>query len=115
MKTYHEALRMASAVSEERNHILDGLPPRRQVDGQPAPKQPRLDEVHMVQMTTEDELFAVVESRLDAAGKQAFKEAKIKSLVAWCENDAFMETGQPDRSTSWDDSAHEVSAAVQRQ
>ena len=91
MKTYHEALRMASAVSEERNHILDGLPPRRQVDGQPAPKQPRLDEVHMVQMTTEDELFAVVESRLDAAGKQAFKEAKIKSSVAWCENDAFME------------------------
>jgi len=92
LKTYHEALRMASAVSEERNRILDGLPPRRQDrqdDGQPAPKQPRLEEVHMVQMTTEDELFAVVESRLDAAGKQAFKEAKIKSLVPWCENDAW--------------------------
>ena len=57
--------------------------------GQPAPKQPRLEEVHMVEMTADDELYAVVESKLDAAAKQQFKEAKRKASLPWCENDAW--------------------------
>lgn len=43
-RMYQEALRLASSVSDERNRRLDGLPPRRQGDGQPAPKQPRLEQ-----------------------------------------------------------------------
>ena len=88
-RMYAAAPRVASQVSEERNQILDRLPPRRQGDGQPAPKQPRLEEVHMVEMTADDELYAVVESKLDAAAKQQFKEAKRKASLPWCENDAW--------------------------
>ena len=88
-RMYAAALKVASQISEERNRVLDGLPPRRQVDGQPAPKQPRVEELHRVEMSVDDELYAVVESKLDAAAKQQFKEAKRKALLPRCENDAW--------------------------
>ena len=96
IQMYHQAIQMASAISEERNRVLDGLPARRQGDGQPPTKQPRTEEIHMVQMTAEDELHVVVESRLDAEGKLAFKEAKKKALIPWCENDAWRPVNRTD-------------------
>lgn len=40
-------------------------------------------------MTADDELYAVVESKLDAEAKKQFKEAKRKALLPWCKNDAW--------------------------
>ena len=85
---YEEAMRYASKLSEQHNRKLDGLPPR-QEDGQAAPKQARIDEIHYVEVTPEDVMMAVTESRLSPEEKKNFVEAKRKSLVPWCENDAW--------------------------
>ena len=57
------------------------LVPPRADDGQPKPKQPRSDKIHMVEVTEEDIVMAVVESRLSADEKRAFTEAKRKALA----------------------------------
>ena len=83
-----EAVRYASRVSEDRNRRLDGLPPRMS-DGQSEPKQAKMDEIHYVEVESEEVMMAVVESRLSPEEKKNFVEAKRKSLVPWCENDAW--------------------------
>ena len=88
-RSYEAALRVASAVSDERNRRLDGLPPRRQEDGQPEQKAAKIDQINMVTMLEEEINMAVVESKLNPDEKKRFVEAKRKSLVPWCENDAW--------------------------
>ena len=108
---YEQAVRAASFLSHENNRRLDGLPPTgkqlpasaaaqasrpavtlvppRADDGQPKPKQARVEEVRMVEVPEDDVMMAVVESRLSADEKRAFTEAKRKALVPWHENDAW--------------------------
>lgn len=81
-------MRTASRVSDEHNRRLDGLP-RRQADGQSQPKQGKTEEVHLAEITEEEILQAVVESRLGRDEKKAFAEAKRKALVPGAENDAW--------------------------
>ena len=85
---YEEAVRFAAQLSERHNRKLDGLPPRME-DGQSAPKQARVDEIHYVELDSEEVMMAVTESRLSPEEKKKFVEAKRKSLVPWCENDAW--------------------------
>ena len=94
-RLYEEAVRWAAQVSEDHNRTLDGLPrrstttPGRLNDGQAAPKQARTEEIHYVAMSEEEVMMAVTESRLSPEEKKKFVEAKRKSLVPWCENDAW--------------------------
>ena len=87
-RVYQAALRMAMDDADNQNRRLDGLPPRQQ-DGQPLNKQAKTEEIHFVDVPEEEILQAVVESRLTAEEKKEFLEAKRKSLVPWCENDAW--------------------------
>ena len=77
-------MRTTSRVSDEHNRRLDGLP-RRQADGQSQPKQGKTEEVHLAEITEEEILQAVVESRLGRDEKKAFAEAKRKALVPGAE------------------------------
>ena len=108
---YEQAVRAASFLSHENNRRLDGLPPSgrqlpanaaaqasrpaanlvppRADDGQPKTKQPRTEEVRMVEVPEDEVMMAVVESRLSADEKRASTEAKRKALVPWHENDAW--------------------------
>ena len=94
-RLYEEAVRWAAQVSEDHNRTLDGLPrrsttnPGRLNDGQAAPKQARTEEIHYVAMSEEEVMMAVTESRLSSEEQKKFVEAKRKSLVPWCENDAW--------------------------
>ena len=57
-----------------------------------------MDEIHYVEVESEEVMMAVVESRLSPEEKKNFVEAKRKSLVPWCENDAWRpvkRTGAP--------------------
>jgi len=83
-----QAIRTASRISEDRNRRLDGIP-RRQEDGQAKPKQPKTEELHLTEITEEEILHTVVESRLGTEEKKAFTEAKRKALAPWSENDAW--------------------------
>ena len=83
-----QAIRTASRISEDRNRRLDGIP-RRQEDGQAKPKQPKTEELHLTEITEEEILHTVVESRLGTEEKKAFTEAKRKALTPWSENDAW--------------------------
>ena len=67
-----------------RNRRLDGLPPR-MVVGQSAPKQAKMDEIHYVELDSEEVMMAVAETE----EKKNFVEAKRISLVRWCDNDAW--------------------------
>eukprot|EP00435_Cladocopium_sp_Y103_P017933 s4786_g4.t1 len=101
---YEQAVQAASYFSAEQARRLDGLPPSgrpapmqqamqnappRGEDGQSRPKQPRIEEIHMVEVTEEEINMAVVESKLSAEEKRAFTEAKRAALVPWHENDAW--------------------------
>ena len=86
---FDQAIRTASRISDDQNRRLDGIP-RRQADGQANPKQPKTtEEVHLTEVTEEEILHAVVESRLSSEEKKAFTEAKRKALTPWSENDAW--------------------------
>eukprot|EP00434_Breviolum_minutum_P011884 symbB.v1.2.010485.t1/scaffold674.1/size176181/2 len=54
---YEEAVRFAAQLSERHNRKLDGLPPRME-DGQSAPKQARVDEIHYVELDSEEVMMA---------------------------------------------------------
>ena len=98
-RLHQEALQWAMNESMRHNRRLDGLPPSRQSDGQPAVKAAKTDEIHYVDVTEDEILQAVVENRLTKEEKQAFLEAKRKSLEPWCENDAWRRvkrTGAPE-------------------
>ena len=87
-RVYQAALRMAMDEADNQNRRLDGLPPRQQ-DGQPVNKQAKIEEIHFIDVPEEEILQAVVESRLSTEEKKEFLEAKRKSLVPWCGNDAW--------------------------
>ena len=59
------------------------------VVGQSAPKQAKMDEIHYVELDSEEVMMAVAESRLSLEEKKNFVEAKRISLVPWCDNDAW--------------------------
>ena len=83
-----QAIRTASRISEDNNRRLDGIP-RRQEDRQAKPKQPKTEELHLTEITEEEILQTVVESRLGTEENKAFTEAKRKVLTPWSENDAW--------------------------
>ena len=106
---YEAAVATASRLSMEANRRLDGLPPspnrpeapptppaassgsaqhHREEDGQPKQKEPRVEEIRMIEMTEEELMMTVVESKLNPEEKKAFTEAKRKALTPWNENDA---------------------------
>ena len=78
----------ASAAAQASRPAVILVPPRAD-DGQPKPKQARVEEVRMVEVPEDDVMMAVVESRLSADEKRAFTEAKRKALIPWHENDAW--------------------------